>query len=142
MGNTDKTLVETRINRNLTIRVKDEGFFTQNMFLWAYSDFHRFMFELKILGLEDHSLKGWQVALIVIGALLLAAGVGVLGWWLYKKLKQRMKKTLLVEETPEDADEDSPQDQTRKTTKQIRINESLEMPEDMVLVDEDKDLEI
>ena len=86
------------MNRNLTIIIKDPDFYTQNMFLWPYSDFYRYMFEFRINGLIDNSLQGWQIALIVIGSILGAIGFGVAGWLLYKKLKVKWKQTILVEE--------------------------------------------
>lgn len=91
-------MFETIVNRNLTIIIKDPDFYTQNMFLWPYSDFYRYMFEFRINGLIDNSLQGWQIALIVIGSILGAIGFGVAGWLLYKKLKVKWKQTILVEE--------------------------------------------
>lgn len=40
----NNTIFETIVNRNLTIVIKDPNFYTQNMFIWPYSDFYRYMF--------------------------------------------------------------------------------------------------
>lgn len=91
------------MNRNLTIIIKDPDYYTQNLFLWPYSDFYRYMFEFKINGLVDSSLKGWQIALIVIGSLLGGAVLAVAVWFSFKKLKVKWKQTILVEEYAEES---------------------------------------
>lgn len=69
------------------------------------------MFEMRIYGLEDNSLKGWQIALIVIGSIIGAAAMGVAGWFLFKKAKRKWKQTVLYEE---DAEEDSSDAEEKK----------------------------
>jgi hypothetical protein len=49
----DRIISENKISKNLSIVVKDPLYKTQNMYLWPYSDFHKLMFELRIIGESD-----------------------------------------------------------------------------------------
>jgi hypothetical protein len=81
----------------LTIKVSDPQFQTQNMFIWPYSDFYRDFYELKLIGIPDNSLKGWQIFLIVLGSVLFSA---LISFGIYKgfmKWKLLKKKSYLLE---------------------------------------------
>lgn len=82
----------------MSIVVHDKLYKTQNLYLWPYSDFYKLMFEMRVIGEPDHSLKWWEIMLIVVGALLAAVGLFFGSHWIYKKWKLSRKKTYLLEE--------------------------------------------
>lgn len=89
---------ELGISDNFTIILEQGISSTQNAEFVAHNDFTKFRIPLDVV---VHGLPGWSIALIVIGSLLVAAGLGYVIFIMFVKKKEtkeaEIKKSLLEE---------------------------------------------